>query len=189
ELPAILDELTEWVFGLGDGECGQGDGEPTVRRAQEDGPRLFVTVVVEMVQVRMPASTARQVLLPCLAEGLRHAARCLTGIALHPQVLGLQRGAALEEAQCPLAGAVAAVDEVVPGEVVEMAVAAGQQETRGNRIGVLRRLVALGTTTALVDEAGALRTEAVLLDLEQAGIERRQQAALHAAHPAWERAH
>ena len=79
------------------------------------------------------------------------------------------------------------MDEVVPREVVEVAIAAGQEETRRNGIGIFRGLVTLGATAPLVDEAGSLRAEAVFLDLEQPRVEGRQQAAFHAAHPARER--
>ena len=81
------------------------------------------------------------------------------------------------------------MDEVVPREVIEVAVAAGQQETRGDGIRVLGRLVAFGATAAFVNEAGSLWPEAVFLDFKKPGIERRKQAALHAAHPAWKRPH
>jgi hypothetical protein len=79
------------------------------------------------------------------------------------------------------------MDEVVPREIVEVTVAAGQQETCGDSIRVLGRLVAFGATAAFVNKAGSLRPEAVLLDFEQTGIKGRQQAALHAAHPARKR--
>jgi hypothetical protein len=90
EFPTVLNQLTERVFGPRDGERRQGDREPTVRRAQQDCPRLFVALVVEMIEMGVPASAARQIFLPGFAEGVRHAARCAAGIALHPQVLGLQ---------------------------------------------------------------------------------------------------
>jgi hypothetical protein len=71
----------------------------------------------------------------------------------------------------PLHGLLTTVDEVVPRKIVEVAVAACQEETRRNGIGILRGLVALGATTSLVDEAGSLRSEAVFLDLEQPRVE------------------
>src|SRR5690606_30975544 len=66
------------------------------------------------------------------------------------------------------------------------AIATCQQETRGNGICILGRLVAFGTTAAFVNETGSLRPEAVLLNLEKTGIKGGQQTALNATHPARE---
>ena len=186
KLPAILDQLTERVFGLRNRERRERDGEPAIRGPQQNCASLFITFILEVIQVGMTPSATRKILFSGFSKGVRHASGCPTGITLHPQVFGLQRCAALEEAQRALARTVAAVDEVMPREVIEMTIAAGQQKTRGNGIRILGRLVAFGATAAFVNEAGSLRPEAVLLDLEQTGIEGRQQAALHAAHPARE---
>lgn len=59
----------------------------------------------------------------------------------------------------------------MPREVVEVTIATGQQETCRYGIGVLGGLIALRTPTSFVDEPGSLGPEAVLLDLEQSGIE------------------
>jgi hypothetical protein len=66
------------------------------------------------------------------------------------------------------------MDEVVPGEVIEVTIAASQQKTRGNSISILCALVAFGATAAFVNEACSLGPEATLLDLKQTGIKWRQ---------------
>src|SRR5690606_23116710 len=130
--------------------------EPAVRRAEQDGARDFGAAVLELVEVRMPPSTARQVVLACLSERLRHALGGAARIAAHPQVLGLERGAALEEAQRAFAATRPAVNEPVPREVIEVPLAAREQEACGHRVGVARLLVAARAGAALVDEARPL---------------------------------
>ena len=89
----------------------------------------------------MSPSATRQILFSCLAEGVRHASGGPTGIAFHPQVFGLQRCAALEEAQRALARAITTMDEVVPREIVKVTVAAGKQKTCGDCICILCLLI------------------------------------------------
>jgi hypothetical protein len=79
------------------------------------------------------------------------------------------------------------MDEPVPREIVEVASAAGEQETGRNGIGVAWRRISARTTTPPMDEPRELVTEPVRLEFKEAGIERRKQAALHAPHPARER--
>jgi hypothetical protein len=81
------------------------------------------------------------------------------------------------------------MDEVMPGEVVEMTITTGQEETRGYGIGVLRRLIALRASTSLVNEARAFGPESVLLYFEQPRIEGGQQAAFYTTHPTRKRSH
>src|SRR5690606_16579607 len=186
KLPAILDQLTERVVGLRNRERRECDRKPAIRCTQQNGTSLFITFVIEVIEMRVTPSASGQILFSGFSKGVRHASGRPTRITLHPQVLGLQRRATLEEAQCAFARTVAAMDEVVPREVVEMAIATCQQETRGNGICILGRLVAFGTTAAFVNETGSLRSEAVLLNLEKTGIKGGQQTALHATHPARE---
>src|SRR5688572_23410439 len=82
--PSVLNQLGERVFSLRDGERRQRDRKPTIRRTQQDGTRLFIALLVEMIEVRMPASTIGQVFLPGLAECVRHTARCAAGITFYP---------------------------------------------------------------------------------------------------------
>src|SRR3546814_10411198 len=117
-----------------------------------------------MVQVGMASSTTRQILFSSLAKSVGHAPRCTTRITFHPQILRLQRGPTLEEAQRAFARTVATMNEIVPRKVVEVPIAAGQQETRRHGVSIPGRLVALRTPAALMDEPGSFGPEAVLLD-------------------------
>src|SRR5690606_25901662 len=133
ERPAVGDELRERAARLRDGEHRERHREPAVRRAEQDGARDLGAVVLELVEVRMTPTAARQVVLADLPEGLRHALGGAARIAAHPQVLGLERGAALEETQRALAGTRPSVNEPVPREVVEVPLAAREEEARGHR--------------------------------------------------------
>ena len=58
ELPAILDQLTEWVLRLRNRKRRERDREPTIRGIQQHRPRFLVTFVVEVLQVRVASSRA-----------------------------------------------------------------------------------------------------------------------------------
>ncbi|MNU08984.1 hypothetical protein D3C72_2552900 [compost metagenome] len=58
------------------------------------------------------------------------------------------------------------MDKVVPREVVEVAISAGQQETSGDGVSILSRFITFRSAATFVNKAGSLRSVAVLLDLE-----------------------
>ena len=64
--------------------------------------------------------------------------------------------------------------EVVPREVVKMAVATRQQKTCGDGIHIFGWLVAFGAPAAYVNEASSFWPVPILLDLEQTVIKGRQ---------------
>ena len=57
-------------------------------------------------------------------------------VALYPQILRLKRRSTFEKAKSSPAGGRTAVNKVVPWKIVQVTVAASQQETGGNGIGV-----------------------------------------------------
>ncbi|MOA14606.1 hypothetical protein D3C78_1347170 [compost metagenome] len=137
--------------------------------------------------MRMPSTTARQVLLTELSEGMSHVARRTASVAFDPQVLGLEGCATLEETQRAFAIVGATVDEPLPRKIIQMPILASQKETRRNGIGILRRLISLRTATALMHETSRLRTAIPFFQLEQPAVVRREQPAFHTAQPARER--
>src|SRR5262245_45988616 len=60
ERPAVSDELRERAARLRDGEHRERHREPAVRRAEQDGARDFGAAVLELVEVRMTPTAARQ---------------------------------------------------------------------------------------------------------------------------------
>src|SRR5476649_1358911 len=50
KLPAILDQLTERVFGLRNRERRERDGEPAIRGPQQNCASLFITFILEVIQ-------------------------------------------------------------------------------------------------------------------------------------------
>ena len=86
--------------------------------------------------MRMASSATGQVVRSVLAEGVNERACVATGVALDPEVLGLEGCSALEEPERALAVR-AAVDEPVPGEVVKVTVATSEEESGRHGVGVL----------------------------------------------------
>ncbi|MBX0328571.1 hypothetical protein K2Z83_12875 [Oscillochloris sp. ZM17-4] len=129
--PVGLDQLADRAHRRGHRECGQGEAEPAVRRAEQDGLHLLVAaLLLEVAQVRAAPATGRHRQLALVAKGVGHAPLIAAGVALHDDVGRLARDAQLQQADRAGAGARALVDEVVPGEVVEVALLAGHQEAR-----------------------------------------------------------
>ena len=158
-------------------------GKPAIRRTQQDRPGLLLAAVVVLIHVRMSAATAGKVVPARFAECVRHVARCAALIALDPQVFGLKRSAAFEEAKRSFAAGRSVVDKVVPRKIVQVAVATGQKKASGDRVGIPGGLVAFRTFAVLVHESGAFRTEPVLLAFEEAEIVGGQEPAFDAAQP------
>ena len=64
------------------------------------------------------------------------------------------------------------MNEVMPREVVEMSVSAGQQKASGNRIGVLGGLVTFRALAVFVNESSPFRSKPVFLAFEKAKVVR-----------------
>src|SRR3569623_2070889 len=111
----------------------------------------------------MTPTAAGQVVFPDSPEGLCHALGGATRIPAHPQVFGLERGAALEEAQRASTAARPTMSAPVPREVVEVPLSAREQEARRYRVGLAGLLVTTGAGASLVDETRSLRSEPVRL--------------------------
>src|SRR5207248_109527 len=103
-----------------------------VRRSEENRPRLLLAAGVVLIHVRVAAATTRQVIPSRLAECVRHIARGAALIAFDPQIFGLKRRTAFEEAKRSFAAALPVMNEVVPGEIVQMAASTGQEEAGRN---------------------------------------------------------
>src|ERR1700739_3486286 len=72
--PSILHELRNGVTSEGNGQCGERDGEPAVRRPQKDRSGPFLTAHIILIHVRMTTATTGQVVFSRLAERLSHIA-------------------------------------------------------------------------------------------------------------------
>jgi hypothetical protein len=83
--------LRHRVTPQGNGQGGNGDREPSIRGAEEDGTRGFVTIL-EAVEVWMSTSASGEILLSSLAECVRHGFRGPTFVTLHPDVFRLEYG-------------------------------------------------------------------------------------------------
>ena len=125
----------------------------------------------------MPSSTGGEIFLRFLPEGMNQRARSSAFIAFDPEVFGLQRRASLEETQGSFALGRTVMNVPAPRKIVEVAVPACEQKTGGNRVGVFALL------TVGMHEMGLLRPVRVGLDIEQARIVFRQQAAFDAPQP------
>ena len=188
-IPTVTDELRGRITGDRDSQCRKRDWEPTVGRTQQYGSRPFLAVGVVAIQMWMTSTAPRQVLLGGLAEGVGHVAGRTAFVTLDPKVFRLKRRATFEESQRTPAPGRSAVHEVVPWEIVQVAISASEQETRRNGVRVLGAKVTLRSLTSLVDEPGVLRPKPVFLDLEQTEIDFGQQAAFHTTEPTWKWPH
>ena len=151
-------------------EHREGHREPAVRSTEQDGAWDFGAVVLELIEMWMPPATARQVVLADLPESVRHALGGAARIAAYPKILGLERSAALEEAERSLAHAWPSVYEPVPREVVEVPLPTREEEARRHGVGIARLLITARAGAALMDEACPLWPIAVRFQLKESRV-------------------
>ena len=118
----------------------------------------------------MPTTTRGEVPLSFRPESMDEGASCAASVAFNPQVFCLQRRPSLKEAKSSRTRRRPAVDEPVPGKVVEVTVSTGQKESGGNGVRT-RTLFATG-----VDEMYLVRAVGIVFYGEKPGIEFRQES-------------
>lgn len=150
------------------GERGPPGGRPTNRPKWQQssfgsGSTRWARLLILQ---RTAGTTAGEAALGLLTEGVRHAAAGLAELAADLDVAGLAGDAELAQREAAAAGLVLAlVDEGVPGEVVEVAVLAGDEEAGGEDGGGLAAVAIEMHVAGLV---GAARRSP---ELEQAAAE------------------
>ena len=124
----------------------------------------------------------RQFHLAILAKGVTHAALLLALDAFNFNVGNLAGRPKFIKPQFIAAVGLPAMHELYPGEIVQVASRAGDQEPSGNSSG---RFALLSANP--VDVPAAILPIEVQLQLEQAGLDRGQQPAVRTEKPARER--
>ena len=144
----------------------QCDGEPAIGGTEQDRSRVFGTIVIEAIYMRMPSATCgKETLRVGGPNALTRDLRRATSVAFHPEVFGLERGSALEETERPTTVGRSAVHEPVPRKIVEMPVSAGIRNLAGTDRH--REVVfAFSIPASGMDEVGLFRAIWTWFDLE-----------------------
>src|SRR5262249_692421 len=130
----VLDQLGEFARLGRDGKRGDQVAEPEVGCAEQDRPRALVAGLLgEVAQVRAPAAALGHPGAPFLAERIREATwRRIAGITTHLQVARLTAGSVFDQPQQRRATRRPTMRELDPGEVIEVAILACDQEAGWN---------------------------------------------------------